>query len=136
MKKIVAFFMAIVVFVSAFSLVIQAESISTYNNHTIRTNTNFYISDTGLAEVYTCYDAYEDVMTEAVVTLTIKKRTLLLFWDEITTFTYSATDTRYYHIFERQLHETGTYKCEVEYVIYGTAGDPDVIPFEDLVTYG
>ena len=74
-------------------------------------------------------------MTEAVITLTIKKRTLLLFWDEITTFTISSTEPNFSHTFERRLSETGTYKCEVEYVIYGTAGEADVIPFEDLATY-
>ena len=135
MKKILAFFIAVVVFVSAFSLVIQAESASLYNNHTMRTNTAFTISDTGLAEVYTSYYAYQDVMTEAVITLTIKKRTLLLFWSEVTTFTISSTKYNYSHIFERQLDERGTYKCEVEYVVYGTAGEADVIPFEDTVTY-
>ncbi|MBQ8496050.1 MAG: hypothetical protein IJ489_01150 [Clostridia bacterium] len=135
MKKIVAFLMAVVMFCLAFSLVIQAESASLYNNHTMRTSTAFTISDTGLAHVYTCYDAYEDVMTEAVITLTIKKRTLLLFWDEITTFSISSTESHFAHLFERRLSETGTYKCEVEYVIYGTAGEADVIPFEELVTY-
>ena len=135
MKKIVAFLMAVVFFCSVFSFVIQAESVSLYNNHTMRTSTSFTISDDGLAEVYTSYAAYEDVMTEAVITLTIKKRILLLFWDEITTFTISSTETLFNHTFQRRLSETGTYKCEVEYVVYGTAGEADVIPFEDLVTY-
>jgi hypothetical protein len=135
MKKFVAFLMAIIIFCSVFSVILQAESASLYNNHTMVTMTNFSIDDDGLATVHTSYEAYKDVMTEAVITLTIKKRTLLLFWSEVTTFTISSTETRYTHIFERRLDEKGTYKCEVEYVVYGTAGEADVIPFEDIVTY-
>ena len=125
--------MAIIILASTFSIAVQA--VTPRNNHTMRTSTMFSISETGEAEVYMCYDAYEDVMTEAVMTLTIKKRTMLLFWTEVTTFTISSTEPHSYHTFTRQLDERGTYKCEVEYVIYGTAGDPDVIPFEDTVTY-
>lgn len=128
-----AFLLAVVVLASSFSLMVQA--VTPRNNHTLMTNTSFTISDTGLAEVYTMYHAYEDVMTEAVITLTIKKRTLLLFWSEVTTFTISSTQPQYSHLFTRHLDERGTYKCEVEYVIYGTAGEADVIPFEETVTY-
>jgi hypothetical protein len=63
MKKFLAFLMAIVILTSAFSFIVQA--VSPRNNHTIATATSFTISDTGLAEVYMRYDAYEDVMTEA-----------------------------------------------------------------------
>ena len=133
MKKFLAFLMAIVILTSAFSFIVQA--VSPRNNHTIATATSFTISDTGLAEVYMRYNAYEDVMTEAVITLTIKKRTLLLFWTEVTTFTITSTEPTSYHTFSRRLDERGTYKCEVEYVVYGTAGEPDVIPFEETVTY-
>ncbi len=133
MKRILSFFLALVVLTSAFSLTLQA--VSPRNNHTVSTNTTFTISDTGLAQVYTRYHAYEDVMTEAVITLTIKKRTLLLFWSEVTTFSISSTEPNYSHTFSRKLDEKGTYKCEVEYVVYGTAGEADVIPFEETVTY-
>lgn len=133
MKRVFVLLMAIIVLLSALSLSVQA--VTPRNNHTIRTGTMFSISETGEARVYMSYEAYEDVMTEAVMTLTIKKRTLLFFWTEVTTFTTSSTSYASYHTFTRQLDERGTYKCEVEYVVYGTAGDPDVIPFEDTVTY-
>ena len=133
MKKVLALLMAVIFLTSAFSFAVQA--VTPRSNHTILTNTSFAISDAGVAKVFSYYEAYEDVMTEAVVTLTIKKRTLLLFWDEVTTFTYSSTLSYHSHTFERRLDEEGTYKCEVEYVIYGTAGEADVISFEDIVTY-
>lgn len=133
MKKFLAFFLMIIVFVSTFTVILQAASV--YNNHTMRTSTAFSISETGLAEVYTCYNAYENVMTEATVTITIKKRSFLLFWNEVTTHTLRSTETFFTNYFEFQLNDTGTYKCEVEYIISGTAGEADVIPFEDTVTY-
>ena len=133
MKRVFSFLLALIVFTFSFSTVLQA--LSPRTNHTILTNTSFTISDTGLARVSSCYEAYPDVMTEAVITLTIKKRTLLLFWSEVTTFSISSTEPYYSHTFERQLSEKGTYKCEVEYVIYGTAGEADVLPFEETVTY-
>lgn len=133
MKRVLAFLMAIFILTVAFSLIVQAATPRL--SHIMSTSSSFTISDTGLAEVYTRYHAYEDVMTEAVITLTIKKRTLLLFWSEVTTFSISSTEPYYSHTFSRQLDEKGTYKCEVEYVVYGTAGEADVIPFEETVTY-
>ena len=133
MKRVLAFILSIVIFVSVFAVVVQA--ISVYNNHTMVTNTNFAITDDGVASVYTSYDAYEDVMTGATITITIKKRSFLFFWNEVTTHTLYSTKTSYSNLFEYQLSGGGTYKCEVEYVISGTAGEADVIPFEDTLTY-
>lgn len=133
MKKFFTFILAIIFIVSVFSVIVQAASV--YTNHTIRTNTMFIISETGLADVYTSYYARENVMTEATITITIKKRTLLFFWNEVTTHTLYSTEYDYNNSFEYQLSEKGTYKCEVEYVISGTAGEADVLPFEDTVTY-
>ena len=132
MKKIFVFFLAVLIMVSSL-VVVQAASV--YTNHTMRASTNFSITETGIAEVYTCYDAYEDVMTEATITITIKKRSLLFFWNEVTTHTLYSTETHFVNLYEYQLSEKGTYKCEVEYVISGTAGEDDVLPFEDTVTY-
>ena len=133
MKRILAFLMAVIILTSAFSLIVQA--VSPRNNHTLSTTTAFTISDTGLATVYTSYYCYEDVMTEAVITFTLKKRTMLLFWTEVTTSKVVSTSPDLEHLFSYQLEEKGTYKCEVEYVVYGTAGEADVIPFEDTATY-
>ncbi len=133
MKRVLAFVMVTVMLVFTFSPVLQANSAR--NNHTWTVITNFSISDTGLAEAYIHYFAYEDVMTEAEVTFTLKKRTLLLFWTEVTTSKVISTAPELEHFFRYQLTEKGTYKCEVEYIVYGTAGEPDVLPFEDTATY-
>ena len=131
--KILSFILALVFCFSLLSSTLLAASV--YTNHTMRVNTNFYISETGVADVYTSYYGYEDVMTEAVIHITIKKRNLLFFWNEVTTHTLYSTDYDYSNVFSYQLEKKGTYKCEVEYIIYGTAGEADVLPFEDTRTY-
>lgn len=135
MKKarILSLVIAIILCASIFSSVVYA--ISVYNNNTDTTSTGFFISESGLATVYTSYSGWEGIMTDATITITIKKRSFLLFWNEVTTKTLYSTQNDYSNTFEYQLTEKGTYKCEVEYIVSGTGGEDDVIPFEDTVTY-
>lgn len=133
--KLLSFVMAVIMCVSLLASVAQAASASTYNNNTLRTSTAFNIRDNGQADVYTSYTGWEDVMTEATITITIKKRSFLLFWNEVTTHTLYSTEIEYANTYTYQLSSSGTYKCEVEYVISGTGGEDDVITFEDTASY-
>ena len=132
MKKLLAFLLATAVFVSVFAMAVQA--VSARNSHTILTGTSFTISADGKARVALSYEAY-DSMTSASIHVVIKKRTFLFFWDTIINHTFTSTEKNYTNTFIEYLTEEGTYKCEVEYVISGTGGEDDVIPFEDTATY-
>ena len=131
--KILSFIMATVFIFSVLAVTVYAASV--YNNNTIRTSTGFIISDSGLASVYTSYTGREGITTGATITITIKKRSFLIFWNEVTTHTLYSTDVEYSNTYDYQLSGSGTYKCEVEYVISGTGGADDVIPFEDTASY-
>ncbi len=130
-------FLVAVAFVLIFSLIFEilVFAATPYLNNTLQTTTNFYIDEFGVADVYTSYIGNPDTTTGATITITIKKRTLLFFWSELTTYVLHSTDVMYAHTLEYQLPEPGTYKCEVEYVISGTGGADDVIPFEDTASY-
>ena len=131
-KKLLAMTLAVMILISSFALTAQA--ISTYNNHTSWTDTAFYINEMNEAEVHSFYRAYES-MTEATITITLKKRTLLFFWDHVMTFTLHSTEQTYSNVFYYQLTKNGTYKCEVEYCISGTGGEADIITFEDTASF-
>lgn len=121
------------VLVSVLATSIQAAS--TYTNQTAMTNTNFYISDSGLADVAVLYEGREGLTTQAKITITISKRSFLFFWNEVVTTTLYSTEIYYSYVYSYQLSSKGTYKCEVEYCISGTGGADDILTFEDTATY-
>ena len=99
------------------------------------TTTIFVISEDGTAYVTVEYEGYTNVTTGATINITIKKRTLLLFWSEVVTDSVTVSGDYYFDEFTYQLEDKGTYKCNVEYIVSGTMGEDDVIPFEDTAVY-
>lgn len=131
--KILSLMLVFMFLVSVFATSVQAAS--TYTNQTEMTNTNFRISDSGMAIVSICYEGNEDLMTQAKITITISKRSFLFFWDRVVEATFYSKEIDYIHNYEHQLYSKGTYKCEVEYCISGTGGADDILTFEDTATY-
>ncbi len=131
--KILSFILAVLLFAMCFASFISA--IDARLTNTIQTITGFDITEGGLALVSVNYLGREELLTSATITITIKKRFMLLFWNEVTTHTITSTEAIYDETFEYQLEDTGTYKCNVEYVITGSTGATDTIPFEDTATY-
>jgi len=131
--KILSLILVFMVLVSVLATSIQAAS--TYTNQTAMTNTNFYISDSGLADVAVLYEGREGLTTQAKITITISKRSFLFFWNEVVTTTLYSTEIYYSYVYSYQLSSKGTYKCEVEYCISGTGGADDILTFEDTATY-
>lgn len=123
------------VFVAASQFCLLADDISLCNNNTATTTTIFTISDNGTANVSVIYDGYSNIATGATINITIKKRTLLLFWSEVVSDSITVSGDSYANEFHYQLEEKGTYKCNVEYIVSGTGGADDVIPFEDTAVY-
>lgn len=123
------------VFVSVFQFCLLADNMSLYNNNTGMTWTCFTISSDGTANVFVEYDGYPNITTGATINVTIKKRTLLLFWSEVVSDSITVIGDSYANEFYYQLEDKGTYKCNVEYIVSGTGGADDVIPFEDTAVY-
>lgn len=114
---------------------VLANGITPYYNNTSDTTTAFDITDAGQAIVYVDYTGYSGVTTSATIEIKIEKRTLLFFWNDVITETLSVDGYRYDNELYYQLSDTGTYRCTVEYTIYGTGGSADVVTFEDTVKY-
>ena len=129
----------VLVLAMVFSVVLQftllASDISLCNNNTGMTLTVFGISNDGTAYVTVEYEGYPNVTTGATINITIKKRTLLLFWSEVVSDSVTVVGDNYINEFTYQLEDKGTYKCNVEYIVSGTGGADDVIPFEDTAVY-
>ena len=118
-----------------FPFSVLANNITPYYNNTSHTTTAFDITDAGQAIVYVDYTGYSGVTTSATIEIKIEKRTLLFFWNDVITETLSVDGYRYDNELYYQLSDTGTYRCTVEYTIYGTGGTADVVTFEDTVKY-
>ena len=134
-RKISIILVLTFVVVSVFQFCLLADNVSLYNNNTGWTWTCFTISSDGTAIVAVEYDGYPNITTGATINITIKKRTLLIFWSEVVSDSITVSGDSYANEFYYQLEDKGTYKCNVEYIVSGTAGADDVIPFEDTAVY-
>ena len=134
-RKISVFLVFAILLMNIFSIGVFASDISTYNNNTFSTGTDFVISSTGLATVAYNYEGYSDITTGATIEITIQKRNFLFFWNDVVNETITVQGEWVDDVYSYQLTSTGTYKCTVTYTVYGTAGEADVIPFERTVKY-
>ena len=114
---------------------LAAESgITPYYNNTMNTLTDFYISEKGVATVYISFNGYVRETTGATIKTTIEKRFLLVFWNEVASWTDEVVGD-YYSNTHSTTVKKGTYRATVEYTIRGTGGEPDVIVDEYEYTY-
>ena len=134
-RKICFVLILIVVLVAILQYTLLASDVSLCNNNTARTDTIFAIENDGTAIVNVEYEGYPNVTTGATINITIKKRTLLLFWSEVVSDSITVSGEYFFDEFYYQLEDKGTYKCNVEYIVSGTMGADDVIPFEDTAVY-
>lgn len=136
MKRKICFVLMLTLLLSTcLSFSLLASDISLCNNNTGMTITAFSIADDGTAIVNVEYEGYPNVTTGATINITIKKRTLLLFWSEVVSDSITVSGEYYFDELYYQLEDKGTYKCNVEYIVSGTGGADDVIPFEDTAVY-
>ena len=136
MKKKFALVLSLVLMIMMICQIpILASNISLLNNNTSSTSTSFSISSDGEACVFIDYMGYKGVTTDATINITIEKRNLLFFWNDVVTETITCNNYHYSNELYYQLEDSGTYRCTVEYVISGTGGADDVITFEDTASY-
>ena len=131
MKKTVLTIICVFILLGSVPLTALAfnEKSSTFNNNVTHTNTAFNINAQGVATVTTDYTGYKSVTTGATIKTKIQKRFLLVFWNDVATWTDTATGY-YYSNTHSTTVEKGYYRAQVEYTIYGTGGSPDVITDE------
>lgn len=141
MRKLLSILFAILfVTMFVFQIAVFADDVNKEqlrNNNTLRTDTIFLISPSGMASVYVEYVGYPNIATGATIEITIKKRFLLVFWTTEIEEEYVVYGESYDHTYQYDLSEygSGTYKCNVTYTISGSGGADDVIPFEDTASF-
>lgn len=130
MKKSISFILVAVILMSVFTTVVSAsnEGISARNNNVALTDSNFVIVD-DVAYVAVSYIGYSNVTTSAKITITLQKRTLLLFWSDETEWIDTSNNVS--NTFEHTYPvSSGTYRVKITFEISGTGGATDVIERE------
>ena len=139
MKKTLISLICILTILACTGTSVFAEStsgISTRANNIASVNTTFNIDGNGNARVYVSYEGYEGITTNAVITVKIQKRFLLVFWQDVDGGEWTDyASGEYYSTSHSVLVKSGTYRATVEYTIYGTGGAPDVITEELKAEY-
>lgn len=133
MKKMFINFICFIVIFSCVSTTVFAldePGISTYANNTASTNTVFVIID-GVAYATISYNGYDGITTNAVITTKIQKRFLLFFWQDVDGAYWTDYASGVYYSNSHSISvSSGTYRVQVEYTIYGSGGEADVITDE------
>lgn len=141
LKRITSVFMAGILFLTSFSLVVYADEAVPYYNNVDTVNSAASISSSGVLTVNNRYKGSSSTTTKAVITTYVERKVLGLFWsrvdigqtddewvDTIYSYEYSGSHSV-------QLEKTGTYRVTVEFVIYGSGGSADTITKEIERTY-
>lgn len=135
MKRFIAILLCFVVILSCLGVVAFAanEDIALCNNNVMVTETSFYISSSGKAEIGVCYNGYPGITTGAKIT-TILEKSINGDWSEINRWVENTSTDTFLDVYEPQLTR-GTYRITVEYVISGLGGPDDIITEEMTKTY-
>ena len=125
MKRIVSCILCLVIFMCSFGVGANAEStmnLARLNNISSQ-NSSFSIEN-DVAIMSAVYTGYEGIFQKASINITLEKRFLWAFWNEVESWSYECYDT--IGVIE-VLHEvgSGTYRATFEYQIYGVSGEVD-----------
>ena len=143
MKKIICFILCITMLcgslsVSAFAAGTEENGVMPCYNNVGLTDSSFMIDSNGVAHVTVSYNGYSNITTGAKITIELQKRFLGLFWKTVDIGTADnmwveyPSDYNFYKYYTYQLSDMGSYRAEIHYTIYGTAGPADEV--EDFLT--
>ena len=139
MKRLLSLIVILAVLCSAITLTVSAASrssgITPYYNNVYGADQYFSIDENGNVHIGVSYSSDPGVVTSATVEVRLLKRTLLVIWTEVESWSDSSTSSIYSNVFTTTLNKTGTYKVEITYTINGTGGEADVITKEIKQTY-
>ena len=131
MKKLTAIVLCLVaVFgcmgVNAFA---EAEAITPRYDNSYSANSNFAITESGTAIVSIGYNGYISETPSVRITTTLQKRSLLVFWNDVTEWVDVSTKSsdKFSHTYSV---EDGTYRVKIRFEFSGVSGETDVIERE------
>ena len=131
MKKLTAIVLCLVaVFgcmgVNAFA---EAEAITPRYDNGYSAYSNFAITESGMAIVSLGYSGYVSETPSVRITTTLQKRSLLVFWNDVTERVDVSTKSsdNFSHTYSV---EDGTYRVKIRFEFSGVSGEKDVIERE------
>ena len=130
MKKIVTIMLCVLMLftaspISAFAL---DDGINSRFNNVNSSDITFQIVN-GYAQIDAMYIGYGNATTGARIYVTLEKRTLLVFWNDVDEWEASSSSYADSFVY-RYAVSSGTYRAKVRMEIYGTNGSADVIEKE------
>ena len=130
MKRMMTFVFALVFILC--SVVSAYAGGVTYEMQIVRSN--FYLDAQNIAVAE--YRCNGDATTENItITITLEKRTLLLFWNDVETGTITSNDTSCSGSVEYQLTKSGTYRCTIVYEVTSTDGTVESKEYQEKIEY-
>ena len=131
MKKLTAIVLCLVaVFgcmgVNAFA---EAEAITPRYDNSYNENSNFAITESGMAIVSIGYSGYVSETPSVRITTTLQKRSLLVFWSDVTEWVDVSTKSSDNFAYSYSV-EDGTYRVKIRFEFSGVSGETDVIERE------
>lgn len=143
MKKIICFVLCMTMLLGSLSIYAFAAGseengiMPCYNNVHL-TDSSFMVDSNGVAYITVAYSGYTNITTGATITVELQKKFLGLFWTTVdigmpdNMWVENVSDSNFYKSYSYQLSKKGTYRAEIHYTIYGTAGAADEV--EDFLT--
>ena len=132
MKRIISCLLCFVLIFAISGVVTYAHEndIALCNNNVMLTDTQFFISNNGKADINVAYYGYIGITTQGTITTILEKK-VNSNWVEMYKWTENSTADTYLKSYTPQLTQ-GTYRLTVEYRISGFGGVDDVIV--DVIT--
>lgn len=119
----------------------QSNEIVPFYNNTRVVRTYCSVDDNGELAISYNVDGISGVTTKIIITTYIEKKILGLFWTRVDNGQANDQWVNTYHTSKYNgeryfdLPSTGTFRVNVTYVVYGSGGSADSIPYEAEVQY-
>ena len=142
MKKIIVFILTLVLLVNTFFISVSASADPITSNTGITprwtncatVNTNFGVAN-DVAECYIGYFAREEMFTYAVIKITVEKRFLLLFWNDVGEWSITSYEHSANYFANIPVDGSGKYRCHFYLEVYGITDEVDVVEHTNTYDY-
>ncbi len=109
-------------------------------NNVLSCAANGSVNSSGKLTINYTYAGYQGITTKAVITTTLQKRFLGLFWKTVEIggkdeWSFTVNDYRYSGSKNYQLPSEGKYRANITFKFYGSGGAADVIDSQMEFTY-
>lgn len=130
MKRVIRVFLAALIFLS----VCISTSVAATPYDIRRASGSFMIDSDGIAQIE--WECRADDATESItVTVKLEKRTLLLFWKDVETWTFTSSEAYINETLTYTVTDSGMYRCTIEFEIISTDGTVETDEYQQKVEY-